>query len=359
MAKEIKIDDAKCTGMTITTPVQLAKDDKQKDSDFVIEAYTGQVVNRWWGKLVVDVDGIKAKKKMPIFQNHNSMAIVGFSTDNWKDKSFFVSGKFSEATENAKQVKALATEGFPWQASIGVSALKILEIEEGGSHKVNGKNVKGPAEVWLESEVFETSFVPLGADDNTAVNVFEKFIEADPPENTNNLQEVKKMELTLELVKKDHPNIAQELINEGIEQGKTLGRTEGAKAETERIKDVLENAMPGHDLLLLDCMLDGKTTGPQAAVRILQAEKAIRTNAATNLQADAIPPVNHVQTPEVEAPASSDVDDDAPVEEKAKAEWDGDAKLRKEFSNDYDAYLAYARAADAGHVRVLRNHKDK
>jgi hypothetical protein len=355
MSKEIEINDAKCTGLTMVRPVFFGKEDK-KDADFVIEAYTGEVVDRWWGKLAIDVSGIKAKKKMPIFQNHMPMAIVGFSNDTWKDGSFFVSGKFSNATDNAKQVKALAEEGFPWQASIGVSALKILSIEEGATHEVNGKKLKGPAEVWLESEVFETSFVPLGADDSTSVSVFEKFIETDKPNTAGTPAEKEtvmsdKQEtpvvITVGMLSKDHPAIVAQIMEYG------------ADLERLRIKSVSEQLMPGHETLISDMMFDGKTTGPQAAVKILQAEKLVRGKALEGLNQDAIPPVNHTHTPAVETPAGTEADDGTPIEEKAKAQWDKDAKLRKEFGNDYAAYLAYAKATDAGHVRVLRNHKDK
>jgi hypothetical protein len=49
MSNEISIKDAKCTRLSIQAPVLFGKSDK-KDHDFVIEAYTGQTVDRWWGK---------------------------------------------------------------------------------------------------------------------------------------------------------------------------------------------------------------------------------------------------------------------------------------------------------------------
>lgn len=351
MGSEINIQDAKCTGLTLMAPVQFAPE-KKKDADFVMEAYTGEAVERWWGMLAIDVSGIKAKKKMPIFQQHSSMAIVGFSTDNWKDGSFYVSGKFSEATEYARQVKALAAEGFPWQASIGVSPRKILSIEEGATHEVNGKKLKGPAEVWLESEVFETSFVPLGADDNTSVTVFSKFEEAEQPaaagtpagkETIMSGTKETPVVITLEALSKDHPDIVAAIMEYG------------AALERNRIRSVSEQLMAGHEALIEGLMYDGKTTGPEAAVQVLNAEKAIRNTARENLGKDAIPPIHHAAAPE--GPTGEELADDAPIDERAKAKWDKDAALRKEYSNDYAAYLAYEKAMDTGSVKILKNRK--
>ncbi len=167
---QISLKDARCTAFQTHAPVEFLKDGDQ--GKFKIQAYTGAVVNRWWGKLAIDVNGIQAKQTLPVLLNHDRSKIVGHSIRSWADKSFWVEGSFSQTTPHAAEVKALAGEGFPWQASIGVAPLKIVKVDDGKTMKVNGLTVKGPAEVWLESEVFETSFVPLGADDNTSVQTF-------------------------------------------------------------------------------------------------------------------------------------------------------------------------------------------
>lgn len=141
-------------------------------SGFEIDAYTGATIDRFWGKLIVSIAGISAKQSMPIFKDHDRAEIVGYSTSSSKGSSFRVKGLFSKSTKAAQQVMALAAEGFPWQASIGVKPLRILELKEGASMLVNNQNITGPVSVWMESEVLETSFVPLGADGNTSAAVF-------------------------------------------------------------------------------------------------------------------------------------------------------------------------------------------
>lgn len=84
--------------------------------------------------------------------------------------------------------------------------------------------------------------------------------DADKPDSPIGAQ---KMDVST--LKAEHPAVAQALIDEG--------RAAGAAAECERIKAVEEQHMAGHDALIATLKFDGKTTGPQAAVQVLAAEK--------------------------------------------------------------------------------------
>jgi len=241
MPKKISIKKAKCTGLSLLALVRMAEEG-QDQGKFLIEAYTGKQVERWWGQLAIDIDGIKAKKKIPVLMNHNPSEIIGFSTDTYKDGSFFVSGKFSNATTAAKEVRSLSAEGFPWQASIGVRPLKILSLEKGSTQEVNGDLVSGPAEVWMESEVFETSFVPLGADDYTNISTFSKFEEeAQQGAKPKTHKKEKIMPTTLEELKKDAPALLEEIqaaaVAKGIDEGIKLGKESILELAKEHFSD--------------------------------------------------------------------------------------------------------------------------
>lgn len=93
--------------------------------------------------------------------------------------------------------------------------------------------------------------------------------------------------LTVEKLRADHPEVAKAIFDEGKSAGVEEGRTLGAGAERERIQSVLAQDMPGHSALVQSLAFDGKTTGPEAAVQVLAAEKKARTNARTNIEADA------------------------------------------------------------------------
>ena len=64
----------------------------------------------------------------------------------------------------------------------------------------------------------------------------------------------------------------------------------GAAAENQRIKDVRAQLIPGHEALVESLAFDGKTTGAEAAMAIIGAEKSQRVSAAAALD-DEAPPV--------------------------------------------------------------------
>lgn len=128
----------------------------------------------------------------------------------------------------------------------------------------------------------------------------------------------------------------------------TEAKAEGAKAERERIQAVENVSLPGHEALIADLKFDGKTTGPEAAQRVLGAEKTARDRRLANLKSDAPAPAPAAAPPESSAAAEANL----PVEDRAKKAWELDAKLREEFTN-LEAYTAFLKADAAGSVRIL------
>jgi hypothetical protein len=149
-------------------------------------------------------------------------------------------------------------------------------------------------------------------------------------------------EITREMVAELYPAIADEF------------RAEGRKVELERVTGVLAQRVPGHDALVEACALDGITTGPETAVKILAAERTQRQAAAAALAADSPPAVPEPAAPTVQAKPSLET---MPIEERCKAEWQTEPELRSEFS-DLDSYVAYSRNQAAGNVRMLRRRSD-
>lgn len=97
----------------------------------------------------------------------------------------------------------------------------------------------------------------------------------------------------------------------GLEEGKALG----AQVERERIKSVEAQALPGHADLIEQLKYDGKTTGPEAAVKILQHEKEARTIHREKLKTDTLAPIDQPAI-QVNSPAGNP--GSALAEEKAK-----------------------------------------
>jgi signal peptide peptidase SppA len=97
--------------------------------------------------------------------------------------------------------------------------------------------------------------------------------------------------LTRESMERDHAALFAQLRSEF--------RAEGANTERDRIKAVRDQAMPGHEKLIDQLAMDGKTTGPEAAVKVLQAHRE-STAAAAKAHADDAPSA----VPNANAPAN-------------------------------------------------------
>lgn len=162
-------------------------------------------------------------------------------------------------------------------------------------------------------------------------------------------------EITRDYIAAEYPAIADAFRKEGRDSAVSAEEianieNHAAEEERERIKAVEAQAMPGHEDLITSLKFDGKTTGPEAAVKVLAAEKSARGDKLDAMRKDAPEPVN----PSTDAPGKPKVDPSLPIDERAKAEWDSDPNLRTEFNGNFDSYLAFARADDAGQVKVLK-----
>lgn len=156
--------------------------------------------------------------------------------------------------------------------------------------------------------------------------------------------------MDLKELKDKHPDLARVLVEEGQAAGLVKGRIEGAQAERDRIAAVEAQAMPGHEALIAVLKADGKTTGPEAAVQVLAAEKAKGAAQLKGQIADAPAPAPHAMAPVVTAHAAEDAN--LPIEERCEAKWNQDPAIRAEFTN-LEAYVAYERAVAGGKVKIL------
>ena len=144
-----------------------------------------------------------------------------------------------------------------------------------------------------------------------------------------------------------------------VTQQVAAARTESATAERERIKGVQAAGLPGHQDLIQTLMFDGKTTAGEAAAQVITAERAKLGKRAEDIAADAAGAKTTVTDPPKQgAEKPPKVDPNLPVEDRCKAEWQGDPGLRAEF-DDVETYIAFAKANEAGRVKVLRDRVQK
>lgn len=146
----------------------------EKLPTFSMLAYTGGKMDVGFGvPVVVDLSGLKVSaKSRPILLGHDPAQIVGHTTEiKVNAGSITASGTISGSGGAAQEVVGSSKNGFPWQASIGASVVRMTEVDRGESVQVNGRTFRGPLLVARQSNLKEISFVPLGADDNTSGKV--------------------------------------------------------------------------------------------------------------------------------------------------------------------------------------------
>lgn len=300
-------------------PMEFAKNEDKKRS-FILTAYTGQKIARWYNNLIIDVAGMTAKASIPILREHMRDRVAGHSTKSWKDDSnFFLSGDLSESTRDGREVASLADEGFPWQASVGIWARKIEVLEdEKTTAEVNGQTVKGPLDIWRESLVGEVSFVALGADDQTAAIVLtrdgkENNEYLDGPEwvvagGQQNQKEDTKM--TLDELKAQYPELVKQIEQTAAEQALEAGRKEGTENERARVIGILDAAADPETSA--EAIRAG--TSIEASYKLFyESEKKKRAAALVDLEESAPDPVG-TETP----PAEQETDPDKELALKAR-----------------------------------------
>jgi hypothetical protein len=171
----------KLEGGTGSASILAAAEGDKGPRKFAMRAYSGGEMNVYLGwqmrRVVVDIAGIQVSRKArPILAHHDTRQVVGHSTKVTKDGGALnIEGVVSGVGPAAVEVAGASDNGFPWQASVGLSVKKAVEYDEGKSVTVNGREFSGPIVVVRASTLNESSFVPLGADDDTDARMVASF----------------------------------------------------------------------------------------------------------------------------------------------------------------------------------------
>jgi signal peptide peptidase SppA len=145
--------------------------------------------------------------------------------------------------------------------------------------------------------------------------------------------------ITHELIANNYPAIAESF------------RLEGAVKERARIQAVEEQLMAGHEALIDSLKYDGVTTGAEAAVKVLSAEKQVRKTTLGNLKADAPDAVPQPATKdEPQGDASGEVTED---EDKLEAIWQNNTQARAGYLNK-EQFIAYKKAEARGVIKLRK-----
>jgi len=123
--------------------------------------------------------------------------------------------------------------------------------------------------------------------------------------------------ITRDVLATENPDLLAALIEEGRQVGLAEGMATGAAAERQRIQDVQAQALPGHEALIQALAYDGKTSGAEAAIQVINAEKALGASRMATRQAELPKPVpfahadDDAADPKSDKPAAPVIDPDA------------------------------------------------
>jgi len=140
---------------------------------FKMNVYNGGPMSvGYYGRVIIDLAGLQIPDRaVPVHRDHDMGKIVGHGEARIEGGRVWIDGEISGTGEAAREVVGNGKNGFPWQASIEANPLRLEEIKAGASANVNGRPVSGPIMVMRRGELKGASFVSLGADGSTRVQV--------------------------------------------------------------------------------------------------------------------------------------------------------------------------------------------
>ena len=162
-----------------TCPLSIAAAaDSKAVPKFAMVAYTGgpMTIEGFPHPVVVDLEGLSIPRQdIPIRLDHNPRQGVGHTRCvTIENGQVTAEGLISRDTSWARDVAKSGGNGFPWQASIGASVVKVEFVPNGQNIQVNGRTFDGPVHIVRQSVLKEISFVDNGADTKTSAKIAAK-----------------------------------------------------------------------------------------------------------------------------------------------------------------------------------------
>jgi hypothetical protein len=197
-------------------------ENENKLPTFKMVVYTGKAVNANYSyyPIIIDLKGLKIpNQNVPVRFRHDPDKGVGHTTKIYiENGNVYAEGVISRETEYSKDIVSSSRNGFPWRVSIGCSVEKAQWIDENETSQVNGRTFKGKGYILRTTTMQESSFVDIGADNDTSATV--KFSGDDPFTNFNNNKE---SNMTVET------NGAEGAKNDGVQLENTEPKAEPKK----------------------------------------------------------------------------------------------------------------------------------
>ena len=312
------------------------KDDPSKGQNIRLKLYDGSINQHWYyGALAFDLATMKLEKRtVPILHEHDTGTRLGIGKKATFDGEFILEGPLLKTSAKAKEIKAEADEGFPFEGSLRYDPdrAKFVKLAEGEKHEINGRTMTGPGYAIYNTIIKEGSVCTFGALKGCRSQVF----------NHQKQEEKEHTMLTLDKFKADNEALYKEVFALGQAEGQTKG-----EANERAIFAELRDACGDDDTLLVACYSDGKTVADAFKMRAAKMKEANDALVAELALAKKTPP------PAGDAAA----DEFSDAEEKQKKA----AALALANKNGGDAFDAKAASDDElkAHFHATQDLKDQ
>jgi len=220
--------------------------DDAKTAPFRMVARSGQPVEHWfWGRIVHDLSGVRHKQRIPIDYAHDDKEVIGYANHfGVTEEGLEVSGALVpyKDSDRASEVVHKYKAGVPYEASInfGGNGVKLENVPEATTTKVNGYDFEGPGIVVRQWPLRGVAVCPYGADEHTS----------------SEFSNAEQMEVTI-MTEQEKPEVTDDVGNEaetvdGIPADDKAG--EAAEVQTEA---AVEPAEPEAELTESNQRADG------------------------------------------------------------------------------------------------------
>jgi hypothetical protein len=316
----------------------------------------------WWGNFVIDIETVKFKgQKFPVLREHMTERIVGWSDQATKEGKVEIEGTFSQVTADGKEVSGLASEGFPWGASVFARPGRIEHVQEGSEVTVNGKVVRGPGTIFRDTLIEEASFCAIGADPRARARTFSgSETEAEIIDAFSQAGEARKDDAMSD--KKETPapagtpapvTFTQEALDAKIAEALKTDREDRIKLS----REIREAAAPGQEQIAQD-LIDRGAKFDEAVRELLKDARAKLSAKREALTKD---PLEGLKAA-IETPAKKEPSDESALilghgqidEEAAKVMFASNPAIREEFYGSEASYLAFLLAESRGQIRTIK-----
>lgn len=334
-------------------------------------AYTGAVVPRWYGALVIDLAGLEMsdRGRLPCLLEHGwcggEWCNVGvIDTIENDGKQLRNGGKFL-TNESASKVSQDLQDGFPWEQSICVDFLKVEELGAGVTEQINGRSVSGPCVVVRASRLREISFVKQGADADTETELEQLSALGFTPDAGRIAMSGKSIDikaLTVDQLKAERPDIIAQIGGKGVDTSTPATFAQLKAIDGADPAFIVDAQDRGLTLAQATEALASRTKNEVASLKeqlsAKESEHAAALKAATDKHASEMKALNDklkaaeaaagvpgVNQPKPQTPADKAVFSGTEGKD-AEKDWETSAELRANWKDKKGAFLSFARDCD-------------